>query len=68
MQILISKIFLASFIGYMNADFKIKPFSIILPKTSAYVKFYDAEAKQTFRLEMMNYEKNMISEVKPLIV
>ena len=32
------------FICYLD-DFKMKPFSIILPKTSVYVKSYDGETK-----------------------
>ena len=32
------------FIGYVD-DYKIKPFSIILPRTSVHVKRYDGETK-----------------------
>ena len=32
------------FIGYID-DYKIKPFSIILPRTSVHVKRYDGETK-----------------------
>ena len=32
------------FIGYFN-DHNVKPLQIILPKTSAYVKFYDGQTK-----------------------
>ena len=31
------------FIGYMDDDHKIKPFNLILPKASAYVKSCDGE-------------------------
>ena len=33
------------FVGYKYYDHKIKPLSIMLPKTSAYVKNYDRETK-----------------------
>ena len=33
------------FLGYIDADYKIKPFSIILPNTSAYIKSYDTKTK-----------------------
>ena len=33
------------FIGYMDDDCKIKPFSIILPKFGALVEIYDAKTK-----------------------
>ena len=46
------------FIGYMDDHCKIKPFSIILPKFSAYVNRYDDESKcMYFWLKGMNYLK-----------
>ena len=33
------------FIGYRDDDYKVKPFSIILPKTTAHVKIYDVETR-----------------------
>ena len=33
------------FIGYLFNGNKVKPFSIMLPKTSAYVKSYDGQTK-----------------------
>ena len=33
------------FIGYLYNDHKVKPFHIILPKTSAFVKNYDGQTK-----------------------
>ena len=33
------------FIGYMDYDYKTKPFRIILPKPSAYVKRHDGKTK-----------------------
>ena len=38
------------FFVYMDDDYKIKPFSIVLPKTSAYVKSYDGETKWMYFL------------------
>ena len=34
------------FIVYINSDYKIKSFSIIFPKTSAYVKSYNSETNE----------------------
>ena len=34
----------------MDDDYKIKPFSIVLPKTSAYVKSYDGKTKWMYFL------------------
>ena len=46
------------FIGYKDDDYNIKPLHIMLPKTSAYRKSYDEEAKwMYFLLKMMNYQK-----------
>ena len=39
------------FIGYIDDNYKIKPFSVILPKTSLYIKSYDGETKLTFRIK-----------------
>ena len=36
------------FIGYMDDDYKTEAFSIILPKTSVYVKRYDGETLLMF--------------------
>ena len=33
------------FIGSMNDDYGTKPFSVILPKTSAFIRRYDGETK-----------------------
>ena len=38
------------FIGYIDWDYKIKSFSIILPKTSVYIKCYDRETKWMYFL------------------
>ena len=38
------------FIGYMDDDYKIKPISIILPKTSTYIKSYDDKTKWMYFL------------------
>ena len=47
------------FIGYMDDHYKIKPFSIILPKFRAYVNRYGDESKcMYFWLKVMNYLKN----------
>ena len=40
-----------TFIGYKDNDQKIKPFCIMLPKMTAYVKSYDGETLQ----RMTNY-------------
>ena len=42
------------FIGYMDDDYKIKPFRIILPKTRGYVKRYDVETKWMYFLIELN--------------
>ena len=34
-----------SFICYLHNDNKINPFHIMIPKTSAYVKYYDGQTK-----------------------
>ena len=33
------------FIGYLYNDHKVKPFHVMLPKTSAHVKSYDGQTK-----------------------
>ena len=33
------------FIGYIDDGYKIKPFSVILPKISAHIKSYDSETR-----------------------
>ena len=38
------------FIGYLFNGNKVKPFSIMLPKTSAYVKSYDGQTKWMYCL------------------
>ena len=38
------------FIDYLHNDHKVKPFHIILPKTSAYIKVYDGQAKLMYFL------------------
>ena len=38
------------FIGYLHHDDKVKPFYIMLPKTSAYVKNYDRQTKWMYFL------------------
>ena len=38
------------FIGYLHNDHKVKTFHIILPKTSAYIKIYDGQAKLMYFL------------------
>ena len=57
------------FIGYMN-DYKIKPFSIILPKMRACVNRYDRETKWVnFFVEDDDLLKNItIYEIKLAIV
>ena len=58
------------FIGYIN-DYKIKLFSIILPKTSAYVKTFDGETKSIYFMiedEELLKEYIMIFGIKSAIV
>ena len=38
------------FIGYLCNDYKVKPFYIMFPKTSRFVKSYDAQAKWIYFL------------------
>ena len=38
------------FIGYLYNDHKVKPFHVMLPKTSAHVKSYDGQTKWMFSL------------------
>ena len=46
------------FIEYKDDDHKSKPLRIMLPKTSAYVKCYDAGTKWIlFLLKIMSYQK-----------
>ena len=39
------------FIGYWYNDPKVKPWYVVLPKTSAYVKNYDGQTKGVFLIE-----------------
>ena len=57
------------FIGYLE-EHKIKPFSIIIPKTSVYVISYDVGKNGCiFQLKIRNYKKNiMIFGIKSAIV
>ena len=49
------------FIGYIDDDYKIKPFSIVLSKMSAYKKRYDGETKwKYFLIEVDVLLKNMV--------
>ena len=38
------------FIGYIDDGYKIKPFSVILPKISAHIKSYDSETRWMYLL------------------